>query len=379
VASAFLGGLGLFGMAVAAFFGFVTLLFLPLWALLDCALSRRARGEKAGVILGLLFTWGLGSVVYGLFFAQSRLLRVATVIAVGGVLVVFVPSVATLMAGARVATQTKTDGAVDERRVPSAVFKPDMMPASAVGTFHAVHFTGTGLMPTAATIARFAHASLDAASARDTDRAIRHVVFDGQGHRYWGLTTHNFGAVSPADGRFTPVAPSPAVGDFSWPTGIAFDASTGLVYIATSHVYTRFYRFDPRASRWEQLPSELSDLPILGLAHLASDGCLYAVERQTGDRMLRRLRRFNTEGASLGAVDLRPPIPIPDAIDARVQLVATEDALVLLLPPVDASSTSSRVVVVDPATGIVRAPTTAAQVAGGSAFETTAAPHAPAR
>lgn len=363
VAGAFLSGLGLIGIVVATLLGVMTLLFLPGWALLECAFSRRPRGEKVGIMLVLLFTWGLGSVVYGLFYARSWLLRFATAVTVGAVLLVFVPSVATLMMGARLSTQATADGPPENRQVLEDTFRPGVLPAVQVGSFHAIHSARTGGASTTAAVARFAAASLDAASARDIDRSVHHVVFDPEGQRYWGLTTHDFGAVNASDGRFTRIAPDRAVGDFSWPTGLAFEASTRRVYIATSHVYTRFYRFDARASRWERLPSELRDHPIVGLAHLTSDGCLYALEHRPGDRMLRRLQKFNTEGASLGAVELLPAVPIGDPIDLRVQLVATADALVLLLPPVETSPAVGRLLVIDPATGAVRVPTPVAQVA----------------
>jgi hypothetical protein len=136
------------------------------------------------------------------------------------------------------------------------------------------------------------------------------------------------------------------------------------VYVMTSHVSTQFYRFDPDSSAWQRLPAEIRGLPIVGLTYLASDGCLYALEYESGDRALRRIQRFNTEGASLGAVDLHPVVPVGS--EGLFQLQTSGDRLILILPPLATepvrtatpagASTGNRTFVVDPKSGEVFVP-----------------------
>ena len=73
--------------------------------------------------------------------------------------------------------------------------------------------------------------------------------------------------------------------------------------------------------------------------------------------------------ASLGSIDLHPAVPVSDDSEGRLQLHASGDRLVLILPPLtvgsprggsaDAASTTNRTFVVDPASGEVFHPETA--------------------
>jgi hypothetical protein len=52
----------------------------PFWAIVDCAVSTdHGKGSKALWILGILFTWTIGSVLYGLFSTRSPKLKKVTV------------------------------------------------------------------------------------------------------------------------------------------------------------------------------------------------------------------------------------------------------------------------------------------------------------
>lgn len=344
--SGLLGGLGLLGLLVAAFFGFLILLLLPWWAILDCAFSKRTRAEKVVAIALLVVTWGVGSVVYGAFVTRSRLLRWTTFLTVGGVVAVLVPSIAALLAGAGMGSRERAERQREEQQAIAAAFRPGTIPAADVADFHALHLVSASPEPASAAVARFTGAALDAASARDTDRRLRQLAVDPAGPRYWGVTAQEFGDIDAASGRFTAVPVAPDL-DFSWPQGVAFDAVTGEVVVMTSHVYTRFYRFTPATATWRRLPAELRDVPVVGLAAL--DGVFYAVEYRPRDLSLRRLQRFNHEGASLGPIELTPPVPVPDGAEPRLQLQPAGTALVLMLP--------DGLFVIDPRTGTVRVPT----------------------
>src|SRR5262249_61732540 len=140
-----------------------------------------------------------------------------------------------------------------------------------------------------------------------------------------------------------------------------FDAKDRKVLVMTSGVFTKFYRFDPGTGAWDVLPAELRGLSVVGLTWAATDGCLYAIEHETHDQAIRRLQRFNTAGASLGPIDLRPVIPIQSGTEDRFQIQAGGGKLVLILPPekpitgtagiVGGNSSANRAFAVDSKTG----------------------------
>jgi DNA-binding beta-propeller fold protein YncE len=364
--SGLLGGLGVLGIVVSVVLAFVVLLFLPWWAIIDCVLSRRSGGAKAVVVVFLVLTWGLGSIVYGLFLPTSRVLRAFTVVAVLGFGLVFVPSMISLLTGAGLHSSYQAEESRRELQEIVSRFQPATIPTDAVGAFHALHFTYDDFGPATAALARFTLAGPDYATARDTDRGARHVAYDREDGRCFVLTSHEFGTITPSTGRFTKIEIDPSLGDFSWPKGIAFDRTGRQIYVMTSHVFTRFYRFDPRTSDWERLPTEIRDLPLVALAHSATDGLLYGIEARSGARALDRIHRFNTAGASLGAVDLQPAIPVPDGPETLVQLHESDGKLVVVLPSLASSaspagdgelgSSSNRIFVVDPVSGEVFRP-----------------------
>jgi hypothetical protein len=363
-----LGGLGLLGVVAAVLIGFVVLLILPWWAMIDCIRSERGSNVKVVGVIFLVLTWGLGSVLYGLFFSTSRVLRVFTVFAVLGFGVILVPSVISLFTGAGIAGKVQAERNRLEQEELLSQFQPGTISADAIEPFHAVHFLYDDYRPTAATLARFTLTGPDHGTARDIDKDVRHVAYDDENERYFALTSHAFGTITPSSGRFTEVEVDPSLGDFSWPKGIAFDKEKRQVYVMTSHVFTRFYRFDPRTSDWQSLPTELRDLPLVALAHSPIEDCLYGLEYRHGDPALNRIHRFNATGASLGPIQLEPAIPVPGGLVSFVQLHESGGKLVLLLPPlgpgprqaddVPIAPTENRVFVVDPSTGEVLRPDT---------------------
>lgn len=364
VLGGFLGGLGLIGLLVAGLLALVALLVLPAWAMLDCVLSRREGGSKAGLLLVLLFTWGVGSLVYGLFATRSRLLRLATVVFLFVFAAVLVPSLASLVVGAGISQQLTADRQGEEDRALAAQFSPAEMPIGEIGAYAALHWTYDRFGVATSAVARF-DGDAPNSSARDVDSAVRQVAMDPVTGRYWAVTVHEFGFVRPEDGRFEKVDIGPAAKDFAWAAGVAFDPTDRRIFVAASHVYTTFYRYDPASRSWTKLPAEFRDLPIAGLTYLPANGCLYALELAAGDRALRRVHRFNVEGASLGAIELRPAIPVASGPDARVQLQATERDLIVIATPLPrgqsraaGGATRSRLFVIDTQDGQVRVPAT---------------------
>lgn len=362
----FLGGLGGVGLVVAIVLGFVVLCFLPWWAIVDHLSANRSGLSKVLGLIALVITWGVGSVVYGLFLARSRVLRVFTTIVVVCVSVVFVVSLTTLLTGAGIHGRHVAEERRRERDQVMAGFQPSPMPATG-GSFYALHFTWAGPGPATAAVTRFGLLGPDFDSARNVDHSIRQIAYDVANDRYYALA-RSFGTISPSTGQFSTIEVDSSVGNSTWPTGIALDSNSGLIYMATESGATRFLTYDTRTAVWKLLPVEIPDLPLVSLAWLPSDGCLYGLEARSGDPALRRLHRFNRAGASLGPIDLHPPIPFSNGRDWPVQLLASDGKLVLVLPPVgldtpatagDVRTSPNRILVVDPTSGQVFAPSPA--------------------
>ena len=360
-----MGGLGILGIVAGVCLGFVVLLLLPWWAIFDCALSSRSGGLKVVGVILLLITWGFGSLVYGLLVTTSRALRVATAVAFGGVFLLLGAGGVSLIAGAGVHGKLRADELRRERDQIVAQFRPAAIPARDLDAFGALHFTYNAFGHATTALARFSAAGPDFDSARDTDRTVRQVACTPGGARCWALTSHDFGEVDPSSGRFTRIDVAPSLTDFSWPKGIAFDSKERKVYVVTGGVFTKFYRFDPEKAAWDVLPAEIRGLSIVNLTYSASDRCLYAMEHDAHDQALRRLQRFNTSGASLGAIELTPAIPIAEGAEDLFQIHASGDKLFLILPPESVTAQSvgtggatgaSRLFVADPGTGEVFVP-----------------------
>ena len=355
LAGGLLGGLGILGILAGVCLGFVTLLLLPWWAIFDCALSRRSGGLKVVGVILLLITWGLGSLVYGLFVTTSRALRIVTAVTFGGVVVLLGAGGVSLIAGAGVHGKLRSEELRQERDALAAQFTPAVLPARELGPFGALHFTYNAFGHATTALARFDGAGPDFDSARDTDRAVRQVACSPDGLRCWALTAHDVGSIDPSSGRFTRIEVDPSLTDFSWPKGIAFDSKAGKVYVVTGGVFTKFYRFDPETRAWDVLPAEVRGISIVNLTYSAADRCLYAMEHDAHDQALRRLQRFNTSGASLGPIELTPAIPLGSAGEELFQIHASGDKLVLVLPP-ESTPSASRLFVADPGTGEVFVP-----------------------
>jgi DNA-binding beta-propeller fold protein YncE len=251
-------------------------------------------------------------------------------------------------------------------RALAAEFTPQEISTEAIAPFTAIEFVHGDHYPRSAALAQFTLNGPETESARNIDAKIRHVAYDHENDRCFALTTHDFGTITPSSGRFTKIEVDSSLGDFSWPKGLALNTKENKVIIMTSHVYTRFYVYDPRASDWEQLPSEIRDLPLSSLAYSPDDNSLYALEDETRSRSLNRIHRFNTQGASLGSAVLQPAIPMASRTESPLQLHWSSKMLVLLLPPFDSdegipaqpalTGTGNRLLAVEPATGTVFVP-----------------------
>ena len=355
-----LTGLGIFGLVTVCALASLFCLFQPIWALVDCVDSDRDRETKVLVTVAILFTWGLGSLVYGIFFAKSSNLRRFTVVATLILAVLTVVSFGSCVSA--IATQAKRVTERQEAEQAEALerassFSPIVVEADAIAPFHAILFARTGRHAQTTALAEFTLAGPILSTARDMRGGIRHVTHDAEVGRTFAITQHAFGAVSATTGEFIEIAVDPSF-DFSWPRGLAWDPQSKRVIVMTSHVYTRFFSYDPTTSSWDKLPSSIRDLKVSGLAHVPGEDLFYGLAEPADSTELAELQRFNRAGANLGRLKLSPPIPIGDRDDAvRGQIEHSSGKLIVVLPPyaTDDVTASDRVYMIDPATGRVYA------------------------
>ena len=116
------------------------------------------------------------------------------------------------------------------------------------------------------------------------------MLRDPQQERTFALTAHEFGTITPSSGRFARIEVDPSLGGFSWPKGLAYDPAQDSVLLMTSHVYTRFYRYDPRTSDWRRLPSELRGPSLRGLTYLPAAEAFFSVVDEPAGGAIRELQ-----------------------------------------------------------------------------------------
>jgi len=355
-----LAGLGVFGLVAVVGLGCLFWIVQPIWSLVDCVDSDRERETKILVSLAIFFTWGLGSAVYGLFFANSANLRRFTIfsslILALLTIVSFSSCVSAIVAQSKKAAE-RHEVEQAEAHERALAFAPPRVEGDAVAPFTAIHFARTGRHSASTALAEFTLAGPIPSTARDVRGGVRQVAHDSEAGRTFALTQHAFGALSPRTGEFIEIAVDPSL-DFSWPKGVAWDPQTQSAIVMTSHVHTEFFRYAPAVSSWEKLPSSLRDLPVTGLAYVPEQDLLYALGEPERGSELSELQRFNRAGAHLGRLALSPPIPLADGDDAaRGQIQSSSGKLVLVLPAYSADDPAApdRIFMIDPTSGQVYA------------------------
>lgn len=351
----FLGGLGVFGILIAAALGFLIFLVIPIWAIFDCVESKREGGTKVLIIILLILTWGVGSLIYSAFFSSSRALRTSTILAVSSLVLIVVVSLGALMGGAKIFSDRAQKQAVVAQRQLVEAFKPEPIDKGALDPFMALHF-----VPQSPAVAEFTLAGPNLKTAFSVDPSVRHVIYDSKRKRYYALTAHEFGAIDPSTGKFAAVEIDAVTRpDFSWPTGLAMNPGTGEVIILSSHVDNKYFVFEPETGQWRKIPAGRGYQPLLALAYSPDDEFLYALE-EPKNASVSALRKFNLSGADLGSLTLAPAIPVTKGQSGTFQLVYSAGRLVLIAPPlVDAKQGSAggvRIFAIDPKNGTVFIP-----------------------
>lgn len=348
--SPFFAGAGVIGLATAWALGVLLLLVIPVLAIADCAATDRHRGSRGLVILLLLLSWSLGGLIYALLFPGWRWLRGFALLSLVGLVVLAVLSTASCVIGAKGASERSRQQRDLRLEEAFAAFEPRPVPLDSVGRVTAVLRVGDSV-----SAAEWTLAGPDHASARPVDSRVRHLAVEPGRGRTFALTDHEFGIVTPSTGSFTPIGLDSSLEPLSWPQGVAYVGDAGPVVVMTSHVYTRFYTYDPDTADWRQLPAEHRDLPIQGLAWSTAEESLYALGHDSAKHAVATLYRFNLQGALTGIVPLAPPVPVAETPGASPQLQAAGGSLVLILPadPRRDGSAEAAVLAVDPVSGVV--------------------------
>jgi hypothetical protein len=293
--SAVLAGLGVFGIIGAVLIGTLLFVLIPIWAIFDCAFSKRETNTKVLVIILLFLTWTLGSLIYSIFFTSSRALRRFTIVSLVLVVILTIGSVATLIGGAAIHSKTESEERAVEEKEVRAAFNPERIDPASVAPFKAIHF-----VQSSAAVADFTLAGPVASSALNIDDRVRHIVHDPKTGLYYGITQHEFGIVRPTSREFEEIALDPSLEKgFSWPKGLAMDPATGEIIILTSHVDSDFFSYLPATREWKKVPTGIRGRSFIALAYSPEDQVFYALEDARG-AAITSLQRFNRAGADLG-------------------------------------------------------------------------------
>ena len=350
--SGVLGGLGIFGLIGAFLVGFLLFGIIPIWAIFDCALSKRGGGTKALVIILLLLFWGLGSLIYSIFSTDSKVLRRLTILAICGLVLLTIFSLSSLTGGAAIHSRIAEKETVAKEKQIVAEFNPDPIEPNSINSFRAIHFVYGGGYPSSAAAAKFSLAGPDPESAVNVDHRIRHLVHADRDNRDYALTQHDFGVIDPVTHDFSKIEIDPLLaGDFSWPNGLAYDPESNEIIVLTSHVYTSFFVFNPTTKAWKKV-STFRSSGFIALAYSPEAKTLYALQEEQGKLAI---RKFNRQGAELDSIDIIPSLPIARGQNEYFQMAHSSGKLVLIVPPLLTTPQNdfnkARIFVIDPKNG----------------------------
>ena len=339
-----LWGWGITAFVMMAALALVIGLVLPIWAVFDCALSKRSSGIKTLLLILVILTWSVGALFYGLILAGSKALRVLaslTLLAAGLLALLVVPQCAHQ---ASVVMDEQAKRQVEHTQKLMAGFQPASLPPTpAVEPFTAIWCRQSGIMRETAAVATLTASGPNLASARNLDPEVLQIAVDLRGEQTYGMTNHKFGRVDPATGKLTEIRMDPALAsEFSWLKGIAYDEESKRIIVMCSHTETRFFSFDPAGEKWERISGAIRNLPLIGLTCAPAEGVFYALGSEGQDDTLTMIHRFNRFGAEVGRISLKPPIPMPRGPNFAEQIHMAGPWLALVLPPMPATALAEK-------------------------------------
>ncbi len=342
---------GALGMVLVFIFGLIVFLVLPIAAIIDCATSRVQGAAKAFIIIVLVLTWGVVSLVYCLFFAQSRRLRQATAAAVmAAVLTVVVSSVA-LYKGSDILQTKQAAREVAEQEQLVSAFRPATINSQAIAPFEALHALSPEADLNTVVLTTFTLDGADLAKGISIDSRIQDIAVTSD--RCYAITDHDIGTLSRRSGQFVTINLKTVFPDFGWPSGIAYDGENQRIVVITSHVYNRFYAYSTATGEWTQLGQGNRGTKLQGLTFDGDRRALFSIVEPTQDSKVSRLAWFSLTGSLVGYFGLRPEIPIADGSRGPLlQINAVSGHLILIVP--HHSNSKMAIYAIDPDTGEVK-------------------------
>ena len=300
------------------FVGFV-LFFLPFWTIVDA--SETKTENRVFCLFMLVFTWGIGSIIYGLFFAGSKALRKTTIIVTLIGLGLLTLSISSCGAGLALNSKQVAIKEAKEQEELKEQFKPLILDSSIVGEFYGLsRHIGT-------TLTLFTLNNEDISKSITVDQSINHLA-KSTSELVFAIGNHNFGILNLKDGRLTSIQPPTELkNDFSWLSGIAFIEPENRVAILASHVYNHLFLYDHNSGAWKKSPGEWRGPSLAGLAYSQKENLLYSakVERNSINSLL----KVNLNGAEVGIVNLQNKVPLCSSED-YAQLNFKNDKIILI-------------------------------------------------
>lgn len=361
-----LGSLGILGMIGSIIIGFLVLLILPIWSIFDCGYSKREGGIKTLIIILLFLSWGVGSLIYSIFFASSKALRMFSIFSICGFVLLFIFSLSSFVGGAKISREVEQERQQIEETKLISDFNPKTIDVSSISGFKAIHFTHQEQYHfSSASIADFTIGGSSTGNAipikSNTNDAAKHITYDENKNIYYGITTHNFGEIHPSSGNFKyiEVSPSNLKAQFSWPKGIAYNSKNQEIAVLASRRSLLFF-YNPELDEWRTLEYKLPPFSnIEALAYNPMDNVYYMLNLGHNAKTINNIFIINSNGANVGEIQITPKIPIGKAtISANYfQLKYVSGKIILIVPPFRNSSDSQlkewRIFAIDPKNGQV--------------------------
>jgi len=103
----FLTGFGILGILGVVLLGGIVFAIIPIWAIVDCSNSKREGNVKTMIIVALCLTWGLGSLIYGIFVTKTKFLRRFSLVSFVALISLLILSLGSCFYGARIMSEKR--------------------------------------------------------------------------------------------------------------------------------------------------------------------------------------------------------------------------------------------------------------------------------
>lgn len=156
---------------------------------------------------------------------------------------------------------------------------------------------------------------------------LKQIAVDPEDRTIYGITTHRFGEIDPETGEFEEIPVTGDLPELSWPSGIALDPKRRILILLGRGENFVFF---PDAWAWRRL-NGLERLGFRAVAYDPGAGAFRGLLAEHGGKGMKTLVTFSDQGAVMERKELSPPIPFDSHSDPPVQMIATEDGLLVLI------------------------------------------------